>query len=42
MAIYQDYFKLGRYMDPSIYIGPTVAAKTMKENGQVLYRSKYI
>ena len=33
MALYpDDYFKLGRYLIPSIDIGPALMAKIIKEN----------
>ena len=36
-----DHFKLGRYLGLSIDIGPALMAKIIKENGQILQRSKY-
>ena len=42
MTLYpDDHFELGRYLGPSIDIGPALTAKIIKENGQVLYRSVY-
>ena len=36
MALY-----LGRYLVPSIDVGPAMTAKIIKKNGQVLHRSTY-
>ena len=36
-----DYFNLGRYLEPSIDVGPAMIAMTSKVNDQVLYRSTY-
>ena len=36
-----DVLKLGHFLGPSIYIGPTITAKIFKQNGQVLHRSTY-
>ena len=33
--------KLDCYLGPSIDVGPTVTAKIVNENGQVLHRSMY-
>ena len=42
MAPYQDnHHELGRYFGPSIGVGLAKTAKIIKENGQVLHRSKY-
>ena len=42
MTLYpDDHFELGRYLGPSIDIGPALRAKIIKEDGQVLYRSVY-
>ena len=42
MAPYPDNnFELGRYLEPSIDVGLVMAAKILKENGQVLSRSTY-
>ena len=32
---------LGRYLGPSIYVGPYMTAKIMKSNVEVVYWSKY-
>ena len=43
MAPYpNNHFRLGRYLGPSIDIGPALMAKIMKENVQVLQRSIYL
>ena len=34
-----DKYVLGRYLGPSIDIGPAMTAKILKENGQVVHRS---
>ena len=36
-----DHFKVGSYLGTSIYIGPVMMAKIIKENGQVLHWSMY-
>ena len=36
-----DHFKLGRYLGPSIDVGPTMVAKIFTRNGQVLHHSTY-
>ena len=36
-----DVLKLGRYLGPSIDVGPAMTAKILTENGQVLHRSTY-
>ena len=42
MALYlDDHFRLGRYLSPSIDVGPTFTAKIIKEHSQVLHRSTY-
>ena len=42
MAVYpDDHFRLGKYLGPSIDIGPALMAKIIKENGQVLQRFMY-
>ena len=41
-ALYpNDQFRLGRYLGPSIDIGPPLKAKIIKENDQVLHGSMY-
>ena len=32
---------LGRYLGPSIDVGPAMTAKMLKENGQVVHRSTH-
>ena len=34
-----DHFRLGRYLGPSIDIGPALMVKIIKQNSQVLHRS---
>ena len=41
MAYPNDHFRLGRYLGPSIDIGPVLVAKIIKENSQVLHRSVF-
>ena len=36
-----DHFRLGRYLDLSIDIGPALTMKVIKNNGQVVHRSTY-
>ena len=36
-----DMLKLGHSLGPSIDVGPTMTAKSLMENGQVLHRSTY-
>ena len=38
---FNDHFRLGRYLCPSLDIGPTLMAKIIKENCKVLHRSMY-
>jgi hypothetical protein len=37
----QDKMKLGRYLGPSVDIGPAMTAKVLKSNGQVIHTSTY-
>ena len=37
----EDKLVLGRYLGPSIDIGPALTAKILKQNGQVVHRSTY-
>jgi hypothetical protein len=37
----QDKIKLGRYIGPSVDIGPAMTAKVLKLNGQVIHMSTY-
>ena len=37
----KEYFKLGRYLGPSIDVGPFLMAKFIKKVGQVFHRSTY-
>ena len=42
MVPYLDgYLILVRYLGPSIDVGPTMMAKIIKDNGQVLHKSMY-
>ena len=36
-----DHFRLGRYLGPSIDIGPALMAMIIKKSSQVLHRSMY-
>ena len=43
MALYLDeHFKLGRYLGASIDAAPSMTAKILTNNGQVLYRFAYL
>ena len=41
VAFPDDNPVLGRYLRPAIDVGPALTAKTLKANGEVVYRSAY-
>jgi hypothetical protein len=41
VAFPDDNPVLGRYLRPAIDVGPALTTKTLKANGEVVYRSAY-
>ena len=37
----EDKLVLGRYLGPSIDVGPALTAKILKQNGEIVHRSTY-
>ena len=42
VSFQEDNMVLGRYLVPSIDIGPDMTANILKSNGEVIYRLKYL